>query len=187
MCKQDGVKVSQHFKPGCRCIYFYPNTDNKRGEKTRKRIPNTRNKKKKNPKLPSCRLPAAQIPVLTWRFSSGPAQIQLRSSSAAGSSCAACRHWTLCSPSGTAAETLASEPSPCVYTHSSCVCTKVTGQQPHRAASFLSPRGFFPLQGKTAFRADGEGAAGRRGRHSQPGCVEFFLKNTLFKPSQHKL
>lgn len=62
------------------------------------------------------------------------------------------------------------------YTHSSCVCTKVTGQQPHRAASFSSPEVFSPLQGKTAFRADGEGAAGRRGRHSQPGCVEFFLK-----------
>lgn len=165
-CKT-GVKVSQYFKPGCICIYFYPNTDKKRGERPVRKFLIHEKKKK-----------TAILPFASSTDLGPDLAFKLQSSSAAVSSCATCRHWALCSPSGTAAEKLASKCFPCVYTHSSCVCTKVTGQQPHRAASFSSPE-VFSLQGKTAFRADGEGAAGRRGRHSQPGCVEFFLKHAL--------
>lgn len=47
----------------------------------------------------------------------------------------------------------------------------------HKPASV--PRAEFFLQGKTAFRADGEGAAGRRGWHRQLGCVENFKTRSL--------
>lgn len=97
--------------------------------------------------------------------------LKLPFGSAAGSSCATSRHWPLCSPSGTAAENLASKCGPCVYTHTVVAFAQRLPGSSHPKAAPV-PRAEVLLSGKTAFRADGEGAAGRRGWHSQPGCVE---------------
>lgn len=115
-------------------------------------------------------MPAAQISVLTWRLSSRPAQ-QLDPAALPADT------GRFVPPRGQRQRRRRPNVSrACIHTVVA-FAQRLPASSPTEPPASRPPRVFFsPLRGKTAFRADGEGAAGRRGRHSQPGCVESFFK-----------